>query len=76
MTAACAAGWMSTRPSRSAPGAVMIGRPWVWAMAGGGEPGLGDLLATFKRELEVAMALSGVTRIADINRSNIDAMPW
>ncbi len=56
--------------------AVMIGRPWVWAMAGGGEQGLGDLLATFKRELEVAMALSGVTRIADIKRSNIDAMPW
>ena len=56
--------------------AVMIGRPWVWAMAGGGEQGLGDLLATFKRELDVAMALSGVTRIADIKRSNIDAMPW
>lgn len=56
--------------------AVMIGRPWVWAMAGGGEQGLGDLLATFKRELEVAMALSGVTRISDIKRSNIDAMPW
>jgi L-lactate dehydrogenase (cytochrome) len=56
--------------------AVMIGRPWVWAMAGGGEQGLGDLLATFKRELEVAMALSGVTRIADIKRSNIDSMPW
>jgi L-lactate dehydrogenase (cytochrome) len=56
--------------------AVMIGRPWVWAIAGGGEPGLTDLLATFKRELEVAMALSGVTRIADINRSVLEALPF
>lgn len=56
--------------------AVLIGRPWVWAMAGGGERGLNDLLATFKRELEVAMVLSGVNRIADINRDAIDQMPW
>ncbi|MBF7729442.1 L-lactate dehydrogenase [Pseudomonas sp. N040] len=56
--------------------AVLIGRPWVWAMAGAGEQGLGDLLATFKRELEIAMALSGVTRIEQISRANIDSMPW
>ncbi|SDT98805.1 L-lactate dehydrogenase (cytochrome) [Pseudomonas pohangensis] len=56
--------------------AVMIGRPWVWAMAGAGEQGVRDLLAVFKRELEIAMALSGVTRIADISRDNIDSTPW
>ena len=56
--------------------AVMIGRPWVWAMAGGGEQGLRDLLATFKRELEVAMALSGVTRVADITPAVLDGQPW
>jgi L-lactate dehydrogenase (cytochrome) len=51
---------------------VFIGRPWVWAMAGAGEPGLNDLLANFKTELRVAMALAGVTRIADIGRHNLD----
>ena len=41
-----------------------------------GEQGVRDLLAVFKRELEIAMALSGVTRIADISRDNIDSTPW
>jgi len=55
---------------------VLIGRPWVWALAGAGEQGVQSLLATFKRELEIAMALSGVTRIADISRDNTDHSPW
>ena len=52
---------------------VMIGRPWVWAISGAGEAGLSALLATFKREMEVAMALSGVARVADINLGHIDS---
>lgn len=51
---------------------VMIGRPWVWAMAGAGEAGVANLMATFKRELEVAMALAGVTRVEQINRTHLD----
>jgi L-lactate dehydrogenase (cytochrome) len=51
---------------------VLIGRPWVWATAGAGEQGLVDLLAIFKRELEVAMALTGVTRIDQVDRSVLD----
>jgi L-lactate dehydrogenase (cytochrome) len=46
---------------------VMMGRPWVYAVAGAGQAGLEALLATWKRELEVAMALAGVCRIADLN---------
>jgi L-lactate dehydrogenase (cytochrome) len=46
---------------------VMVGRPWVYAIAGAGQAGLEALLATWKRELEVAMALAGVCRIADLN---------
>jgi L-lactate dehydrogenase (cytochrome) len=56
--------------------AVLIGRPWVWAMAAAGEQGVCNLLATFKRELEIAMVLAGVTRIEDIQRSNLDNPPW
>jgi L-lactate dehydrogenase (cytochrome) len=51
---------------------VLIGRPWIWAVAGAGQRGLGNLLATMKRELEIAMALSGVTKISDIRRELID----
>ncbi len=53
---------------------VMIGRPWAWALAAGGEAAVADLLATFKKELEVAMALSGVTTIGQIRRDQIDSI--
>lgn len=52
---------------------VLIGRPWVWAAAGAGQQGLVDLLETFRRELQVAMALAGVSRIADVGPELIDA---
>ena len=53
---------------------VMIGRPWAWALAAGGEAAIAGLLATFKKELEVAMALSGVTAIGQICGDQIDPM--
>jgi L-lactate dehydrogenase (cytochrome) len=52
---------------------VLIGRPWVWALAGAGEAGLKNLLATMKRELEVAMTLTGVTKIEQIKHELIDS---
>ena len=51
---------------------VMIGRPWAWALAAGGERGVASLLELWRRELEVTMALAGVTRIADIGPHNLD----
>ena len=51
---------------------VLIGRPWVWAMAGRGQQGLTDLLGVFQQEIAVAMALMGVKRIADINPGLIE----
>ncbi len=51
---------------------VMIGRPWIWAVAGAGQQGLSDLLETMQRELRVAMALTGVNRIAELDRSALD----
>ena len=53
---------------------VLIGRPWIWAIAGAGERGLANLLATFRRELEIAMALAGVTRVSQIGRELIDSV--
>ena len=51
---------------------VLIGRPWVWALAGAGESGVRDLLATLQRELLLTMTLAGVTCVADINETHLD----
>lgn len=42
---------------------VMIGRPWVYALAGSGVNGLAHLLAAMQGELSVSMALTGITRV-------------
>lgn len=51
---------------------VLIGRPWVWALAAGGQKGVADMLAIMRQELRIAMALSGVNRIDEIGRDAID----
>ena len=51
---------------------ALIGRPWAWALAGGGEAGLRGLLATWQNELATTMALAGVTRIAEIGPQHLD----
>jgi L-lactate dehydrogenase (cytochrome) len=53
---------------------VLIGRPWVWALAAAGETGVTSLLEMFRRELEVAMALCGVTSIGAIDLASIDSI--
>ncbi len=50
---------------------VLVGRPWVWALAAGGEAGVATLLAHWQRELQVTMTLAGVTRVADIDASHL-----
>ena len=51
---------------------VLIGRPWVWALAAQGEAGVRTLLAQWQRELLLAMTLAGVTRVADIGPQHLD----
>ena len=51
---------------------VMLGRPWVWALAADGETGLRDYLALLQRELRLAMMLTGTTRIDQINSTHLD----
>lgn len=46
---------------------VLIGRPWMLALAACGQQGVSDLLNLFHREITTAMALMGVKRIADID---------
>jgi L-lactate dehydrogenase (cytochrome) len=48
--------------------AVLLGRAWAYALASGGEKGVAHLLQLMEKEMRVAMALTGVTSIAGINR--------
>ena len=52
---------------------VLLGRAWAWAyaLAAGGQAGVAKMLNLIEAEMRVAMALTGVTRIADINRDNL-----
>ncbi len=49
--------------------AVLIGRPYLWGLAAGGEQGVARVLAMLRAELELAMALAGCPTLASITRS-------
>jgi L-lactate dehydrogenase (cytochrome) len=46
---------------------VMLGRAWAYALAAAGELGVAHVLRLIDAEMRVAMALTGVTRISQIN---------
>jgi L-lactate dehydrogenase (cytochrome) len=48
---------------------VLLGRAWVYALAAAGEAGVAHVLKLIEAEMRVAMALTGVTSLAAINRS-------
>jgi L-lactate dehydrogenase (cytochrome) len=47
---------------------VMLGRAWAYALAGGGQGGVSHLLQLIEAEMRVAMSLTGVTDIRQIDR--------
>jgi 4-hydroxymandelate oxidase len=49
--------------------AVLIGRPYLWALAANGEAGVRDVLGLLRAELALAMALSGRPSIPSIDRT-------
>ena len=49
--------------------AVLIGRPYLYGLAVGGADGVAHVVNILRREFEAAMALSGRTSIAAIDRS-------
>lgn len=48
--------------------AVMIGRPWVYALAARKKQGVKDIISILENEMRVAMALCGCNSLADINK--------
>ncbi|MCH8686811.1 FMN-dependent L-lactate dehydrogenase LldD [Pedomonas mirosovicensis] len=47
---------------------VMLGRAWAYALAAGGEKAITHMLGLMRAEMNVAMALTGTTRIAEISK--------
>jgi L-lactate dehydrogenase (cytochrome) len=52
---------------------VLLGRAWAYALAGGGQAGVAHLLMLVEAEMRVAMALTGVTSIAQLDRRALAA---
>ena len=48
--------------------ACLIGRAWAYALSAKGEAGVSHVLSIMKKEMRIAMALTGVTIVKDINR--------
>lgn len=48
--------------------ACLIGRPWVFALAARGRPGLSSMLTTMRAELQTAMALTGCANVTEASR--------
>ncbi|MER6208835.1 alpha-hydroxy acid oxidase [Streptomyces sp. NPDC001642] len=56
--------------------AVGIGRPVMWALAEGGEKGVGRLLELLRDELDDALALCGATGLADLTPDLVRVPAW
>ena len=49
--------------------AVLIGRPWAWAVAARGEPGVHNVLEVMEADIDIALGLTGHTSLATLDRS-------
>jgi 4-hydroxymandelate oxidase len=49
--------------------AVLVGRPILWGLAVAGEAGAREVLRLLRDEIDLALALCGCARLADIDRS-------
>jgi L-lactate dehydrogenase (cytochrome) len=45
--------------------ACLIGRAWAWALGGGGEAGVAQMLEQMLQELRMAMSLTGCVDVRD-----------
>ena len=55
--------------------AVLVGRPYLWALAIAGAAGVSELLLRYRLELENALALTGCTSPAEAARDLLVRRP-
>ena len=53
------------------PQAVLLGRPYLWGLALGGEQGVREVLTNFLADLDLTLALSGSASWAEVNASTL-----
>jgi isopentenyl diphosphate isomerase/L-lactate dehydrogenase-like FMN-dependent dehydrogenase len=51
--------------------AVLLGRPWVYGLALGGEEGVRDVLSNFLADLDLSLGLLGHTSVDQISRDDL-----
>ncbi|MBT4363804.1 MAG: alpha-hydroxy-acid oxidizing protein, partial [Desulfobacteraceae bacterium] len=51
--------------------ACMIGRPYLYGLAAGGEAGVDRVLQMFREEIERGMMLLGISKLSQLDRSFI-----
>ena len=51
--------------------AILLGRPYLWGLALGGQEGVETVLKMLLAELDLTMALSGYTRPSELDRSTL-----
>ena len=49
--------------------AVLLGRAWAWAVAGRGQAGVRHVLNVMRSDIDVALALTGCTSVAELDGS-------
>jgi len=55
--------------------AVLIGRPWMYALAGAGQPGIERLLQNFRQELITDLQLMGCASVTELGASSVRVPP-
>jgi isopentenyl diphosphate isomerase/L-lactate dehydrogenase-like FMN-dependent dehydrogenase len=53
--------------------ALLVGRPVIWGLAVGGEPGVREVLELLRRELELGLTLLGCRSPAEVTRAHVKA---
>jgi L-lactate dehydrogenase (cytochrome) len=53
---------------------VLLGRAWIYALAGAGQQGVANLLQIIEAEMRVAMTLTGVDRVTAIDGSILETV--
>jgi len=51
--------------------AVLVGRPWAWAVAARGEVGVRHMLAVMRADIDTALGLTGSASIGAVDRSTL-----
>jgi L-lactate dehydrogenase (cytochrome) len=49
--------------------AVLVGRPWAWAVAARGQAGVAHVLQVLKADIDTALGLTGQTAVTGVDRS-------